>query len=223
MIRIEGEAVASLVVMFLQMYNLGIVRSEHQKFLLYDHRIISEDLVCPFGDSPSDNEPVGMNVHLNMIMSANQYLYAMTPYLVIDHSISNALILAANRGVDVVLIVPRIPDKWYVFEVTKANYTHLVLNGVRVFEYVPGFIHSKVMISDDKVALVGTINIDFRSYFMHFECGILITGSAVLLAIKGDFLETIAVSSCVTKEEVLSVSIFKRFVRSVINVFAPLL
>ena len=120
-----------------------------------------------FSDSPTDDEPVSQFTHLSLINSATEYIYIMTPYLVIGYEMMIALINAAKGGVDVRIIVPHIPDKKYVFSVTRSNYEYLTQNGVRIYEYLPGFMHAKVVVADDDIAMIGTTNLDFRSYFLH--------------------------------------------------------
>ena len=104
--------------------------------------------------------------------SANRYVYATTPYLVIDNEMKTALLLAAKNGIDVRILVPHIPDKWYVFAVTRSNYKDLIEGGVKIYEYTPGFVHGKSFVVDDKMAIVGTVNMDYRSYYLHYECGV---------------------------------------------------
>ena len=155
------------------------VRS-HQKFEV-------DGYVTPYGDSPLDDENVGENVYLNMINQAYDYLYITTPYLILDDNLQTALINAAKRGVDVRIITPGIPDKKIVFRVTRSYYQTLIKHGIRIYEYTPGFIHAKNFLVDDKCATVGTINLDYRSLYLHFENGIYLYNNKILKDIKKDF------------------------------------
>jgi cardiolipin synthase len=147
----------------------------------------------------------------------------MTPYLVIGHEMITALVLAAQSGVDVRILVPHIPDKWYVLQVTRSNYEVLTKAGIRIYEYTPGFVHGKVMLADDVMAIVGTSNLDFRSYYMHFECGALITYSPSLMAMKKDFLDTLEISQEISYEDTKKTHPAVRLGRMLLNVFSSVL
>ncbi len=222
-IRLEGEAVKSLTVMFIQFFNAAAERD-----LKYDHFLIEQNApkrdnyILPFSDSPTDDDDVGRNVHFNMISRAKKYIYISTPYLILDHDMSTALKVAAKCGVEVIITVPHIPDKKTVFMVTRSNYIPLLKAGVKIYEYTPGFIHSKTVVSDDEIALVGTINMDYRSYYLHYECGTLVANDEVIQAVKKDYLETLAVSEEITLEKAMQTNVIVRIARSVINVFSPL-
>lgn len=141
----------------------------------------------PYHDCPWDDEPVGQSVYLHLISRAKQYVYITTPYLVIDHTVTMALSLAAKSGVDVRIITPHIPDKKTVFEVTRSYYWQLLQAGVKIYEYEPGFIHSKIFVVDDAFATVGTVNLDYRSMFLHFENGVLLYGTDTVGRNSGRF------------------------------------
>ena len=145
-----------------------------------------------------------------------------TPYLVIDNEMMTALVLAAKRGVDVRIITPGIPDKKYVFLLTQSYYSQLVQGGVKIFQFDPGFIHAKSFVCDDKFAIVGTINLDYRSLYLHFECGTFFYGTPVVEAVKQDLLETMEVSTEQTYA-MTQKNIFKRLLQAVLRVLAPLL
>ena len=134
-----------------------------------------------------------------------------------------ALTLAAKNGVDVRLLVPHIPDKKIVFEVTRSNYERLIQSGVKIYEYTPGFVHGKVMLADDESAVVGTVNMDYRSYYLHYECGIWMYQTACLKDIRRDFEETFARSHQVTLEECQDISIIRRFFRAFLNIISPVM
>jgi cardiolipin synthase len=135
----------------------------------------------------------------------------------------SALITAAKNGVDVRITLPHIPDKWYVHTITRSNYDQLLQAGVRVYEYTPGFIHAKMMVADDEIAFVGTTNMDFRSYYMHFECGILFVGGSIIEQIKQDFQQTLLESIEVSEEDMKKVNVFVRISRAILNLFSALL
>ena len=174
-------------------------------------------------DSPTDNMNTCKNIHLNMINSAKDYIYMCTPYLVIDEELENALINAAKSNVDVRILVPYIPDKKSVFMVTRSHYSKLVSNGVRIYEYTPGFVHAKDFVCDDSIGLVGTVNMDFRSYYLHYECGFLIHNDDVLLDVKDNFLKALELSHELTMKEIKNTRDIVHIARAVMNVFAPLL
>ena len=222
-LRIEGDAVDNLTIMFIQFYNAMAKKAiKYTDYLRKHKQLDSDSFVLPFSDSPSDNENVGRNVHMNLITHAKKYVYISTPYLILDYDMTNALITAAKNGVEVIINVPHIPDKKSVFMVTRSNYDALVDGGVRVFEYTPGFMHSKNVISDDKIALVGSINMDYRSYYLNYECGALITGDKEIRAIKKDYLNCISESHEITKTELINTSFFTRFLQHIMNLISPL-
>jgi len=160
---------------------------------------------------------------LNLINRAKKSVYITTPYLVIDYSITMALTSAAKSGVDVRIITPHIPDKKTVFEVTRAYYKDLLSAGVKIYEYRPGFIHSKNFVVDDRYASVGTVNMDYRSMFLHFENGVLLYDTPSVADIRDDFLATQEKSIEVTYEDCLQVPLYRRMFRGVLRVFATLL
>ncbi len=162
-------------------------------------------------------------MHMNMINMANEYLWISTPYLVIDAEMTATLKLAAANGVDVRILVPGIPDKKMVYQVTKSNYQPLIEAGVRVYEYTPGFIHGKVFLSDDENALVGTVNMDNRSYYLNYECGVWMRKTGCLQDIRKDFESMFEVSHEVTLAECRSVKWPVRFYRDVLKLFSPLI
>jgi cardiolipin synthase len=178
--------------------------------------------VAPYGETPLDNEISGQNIYLNIINQANDYVYISTPYLIVDTDMINALTLAAKRGVDVRIIIPGIPDKKIVYSLSESYVEPLVMDGVKVYKYTPGFIHAKVFIADDKIATVGTINLDYRSLYLHFECGIYMQEVECIKDIKKDMLDTINKSKELTKKEVKT-SLPKAIFQSILRLFAPLM
>lgn len=189
-VKITGQAVESLLMMFLQLYNVQTQRMEDYAPYLKDVKPVkAKGFVCPYGDGPRYfyEDYVSENVYLNMINQAQKYIWITTPYLIIDNKLTNALCLAAKRGVDVRIVTPRIPDKKYIFMLTRSSYRKLQESGVKVFEYEKGFIHSKQFLCDDNLAIVGTINLDYRSLMHHYECGVMMCNTDCLVDIKKDF------------------------------------
>ena len=178
--------------------------------------------VQPYGDSPLDRENVSESVFLNMINGAQDYIYLTTPYLVIDNEMMTALLLAAKRGVDVRIITPGIPDKRYVYILTQSYYSQLVNGGVKIYQYNPGFVHAKTFVCDDKFAIVGTINMDYRSLYLHFECGVFFYGTLVVQEVKEDLLETM--EHCTQQTYALTQKrVAMRLMQAVLRVLAPLM
>lgn len=191
-VRLYGEGVWSLTCMFLEMWRIC---NEKEGFEYNNYRpevAVKEDgYVQPFGGGPHrnpDNPTEG--AYTRMINKARDYIYITTPYLVLDHTMLNDLISAASSGVDVRIIVPAIPDKWYVYMVNVYNYGRLMEAGVRIFEYTPGFIHAKNVIADDECAICGTINTDYRSFYLHYECGVFLSEISAIADMKEDFIRT---------------------------------
>ena len=177
----------------------------------------------PYSDNPLDDESVGETVYLNLINRAKRYVYINTPYLILDNEMATALRIAAKSGVDVRIVTPHIPDKWYVHAVTRAYYEMLLESGVRIYEYTPGFVHAKTFVVDDEYATVGTVNLDYRSLYLHFECGVLLYRTSSVSAVKNDYLQTLHLCQPVTLEDCRRVSLLRRLGRAVLRVFAPLM
>ncbi|WP_249029152.1 cardiolipin synthase [Tannockella kyphosi] len=225
-LRLEGQATWNLTVMFLQTWNASKnTKEDFQKYhpKNYDNnKELQPGVVVPYGDSPLDENPVGQDVYLNMINHACSYLYICTPYLIINEQIHTALVLASKRGVDVRICTPGIPDKKTVFRVTRSYYGRLIDNGVRIYEYTPGFLHSKTYVCDDNVATVGTVNMDYRSLFLHFECGVYMYRTPSVIDVRNDFFETISKGKEIKKEDVVKGRFYGLF-EAVLRVLAPLM
>ncbi len=183
----------------------------------------SDGFIQPYADSPLDDELVGEVIYLNMINKARKYVYITTPYLIIGNEMVTALTAAAMGGVDIRIITPHVPDKWYVHEVTKSYYKILLESGVKIYEYTPGFMHSKTFISDDEYGVVGSVNLDYRSMFLQFECGVWMYGSSSIGDIKQDFESTLEISRQVTLEDYKSIKWYKALAGSFLRIFAPLM
>lgn len=227
-VMIKGKGVWSFTMMFLTMWNYlcNLKPSSYDYYMPRPEdisQIKGNGFVIPFTDSPLDDEPVGENVYLNIINDASDYLYITTPYLIVDNEVSTALILAAKNGVDVRIITPHIPDKWFVHEVSRAHYKRLTKYGVRIYEYTPGFIHAKNFVSDDRVAVVGTINLDFRSLYLHFECATWMYKTSCIPDIKADYFKTLEDCQEITYEDCCRVNILVRIFRAFLRLFAPMM
>ena len=224
-IRLEGEAVWELTRLFLSDYGLNVKALPKENCELYPHSDISEDgFVVPFGDGPSPiyEHRVGKSVIQNMLGSATRYMYMTTPYLIIDNDLCRSIESAALRGVDVRIIVPHIPDKRIVFGMTRSFYHRLMKSGVKIYEYEPGFIHAKSYVADDEYALIGTINLDYRSLVHHFENGVWMYKCDSIKDLKADIDETLAKSIEITPD-MLKTGLLTRFIRAVVRIFAPML
>ena len=193
-------------------------------FVCQDAHARDTGFVIPFGDGPKPfyREDVGKGVYLNMISAAKEYLYITTPYLICDRELMNALRMAAQKGADVRLITPHIPDKKAVFLMTRSNYRTLLEAGVQIYEYTPGFIHAKSFVCDDQFAVCGTINLDYRSLVHHFECAAWMYDAACIPDMKADFLKTLALSERVTPEKA-KLKLWQRLPAEMMKIFSPLL
>ncbi|MDR1869713.1 MAG: cardiolipin synthase [Treponema sp.] len=234
-IMIEGDGAWSLTLIFLQMWNLSnSEKDDYQsmypwKDIAIEHasRGVAEGteswgFVQPYADSPVGEENVGEHVYIQIINQAKKYIYINTPYLIVDDNILSALTLAAKSGVDVRIITPHRWDKRIVAITSRSYYRRLIKAGVKVYEYTSGFNHGKSFVSDDKIATVGTTNLDFRSLYLHFECGVLIYASETIAAIKEDFLKMLPVSQEVTLKQCAN-NAFQRIIPDILRIFAPLM
>ncbi|MBQ6356871.1 MAG: cardiolipin synthase [Solobacterium sp.] len=224
-LMLEGEAVWSLSDMFLSMYSYlkpDDTAVDYEKYHIVPEAMGYHGLYQPFSDTPTDDSDVGLSMHLNIVNHARKYVYINTPYLVLNADMLRALTLSAETGVDVRILVPHIPDKRYVFSITRSNYYQLLINGVRIYEFTPGFNHSKAIVSDDSLAIVGSVNTDYRSYFLHFEDGVLMFDSPEILQIRKDFEQALERSHEVTLEEVQNTNPVVRIWRAVLRLMAPL-
>lgn len=223
----EGEAVWNLTAMFLETWCFDeTVKEDIACFKPHAHHseaFETDGFVQPYGDSPLDHETVGENVYLNLLHKAKEYVYISTPYLVVDNEMVTALILAAKSGVDVRIITPHIEDKWYVHIVTRAYYKQLIEAGIKIYEYAPGFIHSKTVVADDETAIVGSINMDYRSLYLHFECAAWLYESQAVYEVKMDYLETLNACIPISLEDCNKVNLRTRLLRAVLRLFAPLM
>lgn len=225
-VMLKGDAVQSLTMMFLQMWNLDTKGGEeYAKYLTPKRKELRRELgyVIPYGDSPYDNENVGEEVYFHILNHAKKYVHIMTPYLILDNEMIMTLTRVAKSGVEVIIIMPHIPDKWYAFVLAQTYYQELLESGVQIYEYRPGFVHAKVFVSDDDTATVGTINLDFRSLYLHFECGVFIYNNSEVDKVERDFQQTLAKSHKVTLMEVKKQTLATKISGQVLRLIAPLM
>jgi len=228
-VMLQGEAVWNFTVMFLEMWNA--FHPDDEDFLKFkpceehEGEFVSDGFVQPFSDSPLDGETVSVNVYLDILAQAKNYVYIFTPYLAISDELNISLCAAAKRGVDVRMVLPGIPDKKVAYRLSRSYYLPLLEAGVRIYEYTPGFMHGKSYVSDDELAVVGTINMDYRSLYLHFECGVLMYESGAIAELKADALKTFAVShevSIAERKRGFVREIYGGLIDSILRVLAPL-
>ena len=224
-IRLEGDAVRSLTLIFLELW--GATQKEPPEIERYlpevPYTARENAVVLPYADNPLDDEATGENVYLNMIRSAKEYVYITTPYLILSDEMQRTLRLAASSGVDVRIITPGIPDKKLIFSVTRSYYAALAKSGVRIYEYTPGFIHAKQCVADGAEAVVGTINFDFRSLYLHFENACWFCGCRAVAEVRRDFDELFSLCHEVTEEYAARRSVALRGLDCVLRLFSPLM
>ena len=221
-VMLRGEGVFSLTVMFLSLWDYE--RKIKEDFSRFSPTVTrqGEGFVQPYTDSPADGEYVGETVYENMLGRAKDYVYITSPYLIIDNTMIAALTSAAKSGVDVRIITPGIPDKKTVFLLTRSYYNVLLEAGVKIYEYTPGFVHAKEFVSDDRTAVVGTINLDYRSLCHHYECGVWMCENKAVLEIKEDFLKTLTQCREITPELCRKILGKRPLLLAILRIFAPL-
>ena len=224
-VMLTGEAVRSFTLMFLQMWDLeeGQIPERERLFAPVERQSGASGFVLPYADCPLDRERVGEWVYLDILNRARRYVHIMTPYLILDQEMQTALKFAAERGVDVRLILPGIPDKRLPYALAKTHYRSLLESGVRIYEYSPGFVHAKVFVSDDREAAVGTVNLDYRSLYHHFECGTYLRDADCIGSIEEDFLATQELCRTVTPETVRREKLSVKLEGVLMKVLSPLM
>lgn len=220
----EGKAVSSFLVMFSLMWFASSKEYIDINMYFSKHEVYEPtNYVIPFADGPDKDTHIGYDVFQQLISSANEHLYISTPYFIIDDEMINAICQARHCGVDVKLLVPKIPDKKTVFMMTRAHYRNLLKAGCEIYEFTPGFNHAKNIMVDGKYAFCGTINMDYRSLFLHFECGAVIINAEEVNKMEEDFLDAINKSELITYEAWEKRNIFSRFFSFLLRIFAPML
>ena len=223
-IMLRGEAARSFLLMFLQMWS---TTEKEPDFSLCaepaEETVEAEGVVMPYADCPLDAYRVGENVYIDMLYRANTYVHIMTPYLILDDELESAFLYAAQRGVDVKIILPGIPDKKTAYALAKSHYRTLTEAGVQLFEYTPGFVHSKVCVSDDCRAVVGSINFDYRSLYHHFECAAYLYRTPCVADIEADIVRTLEECRAVTPETIRHEKLLYRILGGLLKLVAPLM
>ncbi len=227
-IRLEGEAVAGFTSMFLNLWNIDSANEsdDYQYYIDASEKMeLAHDggFVIPFGDCPLDSMAVGKRVYLDNLNNAKHYVHIMTPYLVIDSEMYETMLYAAQRGVDVKIIMPHIPDKKYAFYLARSYYAELLKAGIKIYEYTPGFVHSKLSVADGERAVVGTINHDYRSLYLHYECAVYLLDVPEISKIEDDFQETLKLCEKVTLKTCRSYPLYQRVFGKVVRILAPLI
>ena len=207
--------------MFCSMWEFTTRKPIKMENYICDFSVESDGFVIPYSDDPIDDKNPAEGIYMQILSTAQRYVYIATPYLIIDNAMKDCLMMAAKSGIDVRIAVPHIPDKWYVDYVTKYNYLELLEAGVKIYEYTPGFIHSKLFVSDDSVATVGTVNMDYRSFDFHFECGVWIANCQTVMDIKEDFLSIFDRSEEIKIEAWRKRPIADRLKQAFLHIFAP--
>ena len=224
-VMVQGDAVPSFTLMFMQMWSMDQKASpDCRKFLRYPtHPQAARGYVIPYADCPLDNDKVGEHVYIDILNRAQNYVHIMTPYLILDGEMEDALKYAAKRGVEVKLILPGIPDKKIPFALALTHYGPLMDCGIQIYEYTPGFVHAKSFVSDDREGVVGTINLDYRSLYHHFECAAYQYGTDSIADIEKDFQETMLKCRRMTKASIKEEKLSRKLTGVLMKALAPLL
>lgn len=226
-VMIKGPAVKSFALMFLQMWNIrpGATAADYESWLSLPgcEAGDAEGYVMPYADSPLDKYKAGEAVYMDILNRATDYVHMMSPYLILDGELETALCFAAQRGVDVKLILPGIPDKKVAYSLAKTHYKVLHEAGVKIYEYTPGFVHAKVFVSDDIRAVVGTINLDYRSLYHHFECATYMYKTGCISDIEKDFEETLEKCREVTSESIKNEKYSYKLIGGLAKMISPLM
>ena len=226
-LMLKGDAVWSCTLMFIEMWDtFSSVENRIDEHELYrgatNETAKSDELVLPYGDTPLNGDRLGENIYIEMLNQARRYIYIFTPYLIISEKLTHALQMASRRGVDVRIVTPGIPDKKLVFRLTRSYYASLLEAGIRIFEYTPGFLHAKSFVCDDEVAVVGTINLDYRSLYLHFENAVLLYNAETIKDIRNDAIEVINASREVSLSE-LNKHRWTGLLDAFLHLFSPLM
>lgn len=222
-VMLDGDAVKKVTVLFLEMWYFTTGEKPQFDKYLTKYQSKNDGFVIPFSDEPLFQELIHENAYINVIENAKKSVYICTPYLILDNVMEASLIRAAKSGIDVKIITPHHPDKKLIFEITRANYESLVQNGVEIYEFTPGFMHTKMIISDDSTAIVGTCNFDFRSFYLHFENGVWMYKCKAVKQAAESFFKALSVAEKITPDFFESITFKRGFLRSILKIFSPLL
>lgn len=223
-VMITGEAVRSFTMMFLQVWNIQNTEPENYSKYLVEEAVENKNAyVMPYGDQPFDKENVGEYVYMDIINKAKKYVYIMTPYLILDNEMLTCLEQASKRGVDVKIMMPHITDKPSAYLIARTYYPKLIDRGIEIYEYTPGFVHAKTFVSDDKRAVVGTINMDFRSLYLNLECAAYMENISAIKDIYEDYTGTLGKCKMITKEECDKFNPIFKLIGKLLWIIAPLM
>lgn len=229
-VMVKGEAAFSFARMFLHLWWHNSRTEENIKDFEphFSADEIAPDNSCsgyvmPYADTPQDKYQTGEYIYLDIINKAKKYIYITTPYLILDHEMTLALINASYSGVDVKIICPLVADHWYARAVAYSYYKELLDAGIELYEYTPGFIHGKTFCCDGDIAVVGSINLDYRSLYLHFECAAWFLDSPIVSAVRDDFLETLEKSQSITLESCTKMHPLRKILNALLRLFAPLM
>ena len=223
-VMLKGPAARSFALMFLQQWNIKGDPDDYDKWLSlpeYEDKD-ANGYVIPYCDTPLDHYKVGESVYMDFLYRATDYVHIMSPYLILDGELETALCFAAQRGIDVKLILPGIPDKKMPYALAKSHYKALYDAGVKIYEYTPGFVHAKVFVSDDIKAIVGTINLDYRSLYHHFECATYMYKTDCIKEIEDDFQDTLSKCREVSEESIQKEKFSYKLLGSLAKMISPL-
>lgn len=221
-VRLQGEAAWSLATMFLEFWEANKPDTGSlERFRPAAGAVPADGLLQPYCDSPVDRESVAKYLCLDLIGQAQRTLYICTPYLILDNDLLSALRLAAKRGVDVRIYTPGIPDKKTIYWLTRSYFPPLMDAGVQIYRYLPGFLHAKTWLVDGHIGVVGSVNLDYRSLYLHFECGAVLYDCAALADIHRDFVSIQRDSRLLTKADCRT-GVVGSFVSAVLRMLAPL-
>ena len=222
-VELTGEVVNSFTMLFLQNWNITSKPTEDVSKYIRSYKVESEGYIMGYTDSPFDHVEVGEAVYMDILNTAKHYVHIMTPYLILDNEMITSLAYAANRGIDVKIIMPHITDKPYAYIVARNYYEILLKKGIRIYEYEPGFIHAKEFISDDCKAVVGSVNMDYRSLYLNFECAAYLYQVNAVHDAEKDFQDTLRQCMEITLEDCRKYSGFKKFIGKLMWLFSPLM
>lgn len=220
-VRLEGPVVQSFTIMFLQLWDSEEKEDLERYLKTYSKK--SRGYMIGVGDNPIRKERFFKNIYMHILDTAKDYAYIMTPYLIMDNEMIKSLTFAAKRGVDVRIVLPKIPDKKIPYMLAKSHYKKLIESGVKIYEYIPGFVHAKTWISDGEKAVVGSVNLDYRALYLNFECGVYIHKAPVIKEILEDFEITFDISKEISMEDVKAYPLYKKLAAAIIKPLAPLM
>ena len=222
-LRLEGDAIYNLLLIFSQTWFMTTSEMINIDSYVFEHEIINTSIHMPFGDGPMNKVEPAYDLYLSLINNAQKSIYISTPYFIIDDNFIGAIARACQSGVDVRILLPKIPDKKMVFLMSRAHYRDILEAGGRIYEYTPGFNHAKTIIVDNKYAIIGTINCDYRSFYLHFECGDFLMYDDSIKEMSKDYIRTLIKSEQITLENWKKRPLYRKFLEFVLKVISPLL